>query len=256
MRHLGDLNMLAFRILYRDEYLIAIDKPAGFHSHAPEDASIRISPRWDATRVLERQLGTKAYPVHRLDRATSGILLFSLKRDLCGTLQAAFRGREVGKRYACFVRGTFAGEGLLDFPLKRENGTKAEARTLVRERVRATLPIPGRDGKPRSFTIVDAFPLTGRFHQIRRHLARASAPIVGDSRHGDKKLNRAFSALHGAETLYLRAMELDFRHPVTGQEIALRAGWTKHWHSLFDRLGVCPWDAPRASSFPEPPSLS
>lgn len=232
--------MIAFRLLYRDESLVAIDKPPGFHSHPPEDPKIRLNPNWDCVRILERQLNQRVYPVHRLDRATSGVLLFASDRSLCAPMQKLFVDREVTKRYAALVRGRFTGEARIDRPLARESGSLAEAITEFHEWGSFQLPIPGPHGQERIFSLVDAKPHTGRFHQIRRHLAGIALPIVGDSRHGDKKLNREFAALTGLDRLFLRSIELSFAHPAGREETRIRAGWTRDWHKLFDLAGFCP----------------
>ncbi len=232
--------MIAFRILYQDEQLIVIDKPPGFHSHPPEDSKIRISPRWNCLHVLERQIGKRVYPAHRLDRATSGVLLFALQRELCAPLQKSFQEQKVKKRYCALVRGAFSKEAWLEAPLERENGSMVEATTYVRELIQFRFPIAGPKGNERDFTLLEAFPKTGRHHQIRRHLAGIATPIVGDTRHGDKKLNRNFTEYTGLNRLFLRAMELEFQHPVSEKKISLRAGWTRDWHMLFDKVGTCP----------------
>jgi len=231
--------MLGFRILFEDEDLVAIDKPAGFHSHPPEDKAIRLNPRWDALGILQKQLCGKLYPAHRLDRATSGILLFSKKRELNSVLQTQFQGREVKKVYACVVRGRLQGKAVIDQPLPKEEANET-ALTLVEERGSFSLPIQGPQGLLRQFTFVEAIPVTGRFHQIRRHLAQMSLPIVGDTRHGDKKLNREFSQLTGIQCLLLRCRSLEFAHPEGGELVKISARWGRDWHQVFDRMHFCP----------------
>jgi tRNA pseudouridine65 synthase len=133
------------------------------------------------------------------------------------------------------------GEADINEPLKNDAGAELEARTLVTELATFTLPIPGPKGSDRVFTLVQATPVTGRYHQIRRHLARLGLPIVGDNRHGDSRLNREFRALTGLERMLLRCMELKIQHPATGEPLRLRALWHKDWHEIFDRAGFCPW---------------
>jgi tRNA pseudouridine65 synthase len=233
--------MQKFRLLHDDDCLVAIDKPAGFHSHPPEDKSVRLAHRWNALGLLEKQLGQKLYPAHRLDRGTSGVLVFSKKQELNHALHEQFQARTTGKTYFCVVRGHLKGEADINEPLKNDAGAELEARTLVTELATFTLPIPGPKGSDRVFTLVQATPVTGRYHQIRRHLARLGLPIVGDNRHGDSRLNREFRALTGLERMLLRCMELKIQHPATGEPLRLRALWHKDWHEIFDRAGFCPW---------------
>src|SRR3989338_9050639 len=197
--------MLAFRILFEDEWLLAIDKPPGFHSHAPENKSIRVNPRWNGLQILERQLGRKLFPLHRLDRASSGILLHSKDREWNSRWQELFARQQVEKTYFCVVRGEWTGITLIDDPLQDAMGGAREAKTLAEERISFSLPI-GTEGKSRAFTLVRAQPFTGRFHQIRRHLTHKGCPLLGDSRHGDKHLNRACAERLDLQRLFLRCM--------------------------------------------------
>lgn len=230
--------MLAFRVLYQDESIVAVDKPTNFHTHPPEDRAIRISPKWNGLKILERQFGQKLYPVHRLDRASSGVLLLSKQRELNHSLQQQFAERRVKKFYACLVRGEICEEATIDRALSQEDGDDLPSVTHV-------LPIHSFTHSGRPFTFCWAFPETGRFHQIRRHLARCGHPLVGDSRHGDKKLNRAFAAETSLDRLFLRCMEMRVTHPLQGTEIRLRTRWSKDWHRAFELTGICPLPANR-----------
>ena len=245
--------MLKLRIVQESTHWVVIDKPAGFHTHPPEDKSIRLNPRWNALSILERQLGVPLYPAHRLDRATSGLLLYSKNREINGELQRQFAEEKVHKAYYAILRGEFSGDRRIEEPLQSESGSPLPAVTRVEPAYVFTLPLPHPKGGDRRFTLARTEPLTGRFHQIRRHLARAGFPLLGDSRHGDKKLNREFSALTGCTQLFLRCMELDFLCPISGKKVAVRARWGREWHRLFELAGAC---GLTASPSREPPSLS
>jgi len=244
---------LKLRVVDESPSWVLIDKPAGFHTHPPEDKTMRISPRWNALAILERQLNRELFPMHRLDRATSGLLLYSKNRSLNGALQAQFASRQISKTYFSLLRGKFIGEANLDSALKSENGSMQQAETKVSAYISFTLPILHPNGGDRYFTIVRAEPLTGRFHQIRRHLAQLGFPIIGDTRHGDRKLNREFAALTGCARLFLRAMTLEFICPDTGKNRSLHAQWSRDWHRIFELAGACPLTS---SPFRERPSLS
>ena len=232
--------MRALKILFEDEFLLAADKPAGFYSMPSEDKNLHHSFHWDALHILEKQKGMRLYPAHRLDRATSGVLLLSKRLESNGALQRQFQERTVKKSYLCLVRGKFLGRSSIDTPLKKENGFPEPALTQAEALHSFVLPIPGPDGQPRTFTIVRAEPETGRFHQIRRHLAGLGFPLLGDSRHGDKKLNRAFQELTGLDRLFLRCISLELKHPQSGEPLSLKARFTKEWHQAFERAGYCP----------------
>lgn len=228
--------MKAFRVIYEDDHLIAVDKPAGFHSHAPQDKSIRISRDWDGLFILERQFQQKLYLVNRLDRATSGILLLAKEAQICAEMKKQFHSHSVQKNYFCLVRGKWNGTGMIDEPLKRTNDSMAEAKTQVEIISQIKSPIE----EDKILSLVRASPITGRFHQIRRHLAHKGLPIIGDKQHGDKKLNRAFAQKTSLQRMYLRCMKMEFIHPTTQERMILKARWNKEWHALFDQLGFCP----------------
>ena len=244
--------MLKLKVVIEDEAWILIDKPARFHTHPPEARELRILPRWNAQGILEKQLGHAVWPSHRLDRATSGLLLYSKDRSWNEKLQRQFAEKTVGKGYFAVVRGTFRNAASLNAGLKNAAGELRPAETLVAPVATFSLPLPHPSGGDRTFTFVRAEPRTGRFHQIRRHLAGAGYPVLGDSRHGDKKLNRGFSALTGCEGLFLRCMELSFRCPRTGARIEATARWGKEWHRLFEFAGVCPLTASPSRGLPSP----
>ena len=218
---------------------MAIDKPAGFHTHPPEDKTLRIHPRWNAQGILERQLGERLAPIHRLDRAASGLLLYARHRDAARGLQEQFSSRAVEKTYYVLARGRIEGSLTLDAPLESENGGARPALTRAQACFSFTLPIPHPRGGPRSFTVLEARPETGRFHQLRRHFAGAGFPLLGCTRHGDRKLNREFAVLTGCRGLFLRCMALSFTCPETGQPVELRTKWSREWHRLFDLAGAC-----------------
>jgi tRNA pseudouridine65 synthase len=224
--------LLALRIVYEDDFLVAVDKPAGFHSHAPEDKSVPCPHRWNALAILQNQVGTDLFPVHRLDRATSGLLLFSKQRAKNSFLQRQFQENTVEKSYLCLVRGHIPEPLLISLPLKNDSGEMLESRTSITP---IFWPVLGRE-----LTLLWARPHTGRFHQIRRHLAHISHPVVGDSQHGDRKFNREYFP---GEKLFLRSMSLGLRHPSSDEPISLRVRWGKNWHALFDRVGFCPLPA-------------
>jgi tRNA pseudouridine65 synthase len=232
-----------FRILFQDDSLVAIDKPAGFHVHPPEDKSIRVDVGSTCVVVLRRQLGREVYPAHRLDRPTSGVLLFALDPLTARAMSERFGSREVSKTYYAVTRGWITGdeEQLIDRPLSSESGaTTMEARTRIEPLARIELPhAVGRYATAR-YTLVRAEPETGRLHQIRRHLAGISHPIVGDTTYGDRDHNRFFRDTLNITPLLLKAQRLEFVHPRTDDRMSIESRWSGAWHSVFDRFGLCP----------------
>jgi tRNA pseudouridine65 synthase len=180
-------------ILYRDEHLIAVNKPSGMAVHrgwARDEA-------FAMTRVRDA-IGQWVYPVHRLDRGTSGVLLFALSPEAARVVSGRFERGEVQKQYRALVRGSPPAEVVVDHPLRPDNDGPPQP--AVTEVVR--LAQFGR------YAWVEARPRTGRLHQIRRHLKHLSCPIIGDVRYGKGEHNRHFREHYGLHRLALHATAL------------------------------------------------
>jgi tRNA pseudouridine65 synthase len=194
--------------------------------------------------ILERQLGCELSPAHRLDRAASGLLLFAKESGARSLLQQQFQAGEVAKTYYVLVRGEPNGHCEFREPLRDANCVEQPSVTRAEPCFSFTLPLPHPKGGNRRFTILAVKPETGRYHQIRRHFAGAGFPLLGDTRHGDRRLNREFTALTGLSCLFLRCMELEFRCPTSGERVLAAASrWTRGWHQLFELAGACPLTA-------------
>lgn len=216
-------------ILFRDEWLVAVHKPAGLLVHRTD--LDRHETRF-ALQLLRDQIGQPVWPVHRLDKGTSGVLLFALDKDAGRAMSALFEAGGVAKRYLAVVRGHPAGAGEIDHPLvpmTDAHGGMAAGRpaqtAMTRYRRLATAELPYQvDRYPSSrYALVELAPLTGRWHQLRRHMKHISHPIIGDATHGKGRHNRLFQELFGCRRLLLAAVEQGFRHPVTGEAVVLRA---------------------------------
>ncbi|PRQ03316.1 tRNA pseudouridine synthase C [Enhygromyxa salina] len=207
-------------LIHQDACLVAVNKPSGMLVHrgwAQDDVV--------AVDLLHAQLGRRVWPLHRLDRGTSGVLLFALDADSARQVSAAFEAGEVNKRYLALVRGQPPAQLRIDYSLRRVDSSSKQRRPAQTElRHLATVTI-AQDDAPgeRRYSLVDAIPLTGRTHQIRRHLKHASHPIIGDVRYGKGAHNRLFRARFGLHRLALHAAELSLPHPLLGHEISLRA---------------------------------
>ncbi len=221
-------------ILFLDDHLAAIGKPSGLLVHRTTLAPDRDT----CMRRLRDHLGRHVYPVHRLDRATSGVLLFALDPTTAAAASGLFASREVTKRYLAVARGFAPQEAEVDYPLADERGGEpAEAFTSFTRRGTVELPIAvGRYPSAR-YSLVEARPRTGRIHQIRRHLAHLRHPIVGDTVHGEGRHNRLFREEFGIHRLLLHAASLRLTHPVTGAEITIVAPLPTELAALFERLG-------------------
>ena len=221
-----------FPILFEDEHLLAIDKPAGVAVHGGSGVSFGVIEQLRQARPTAKLLEL----VHRLDRETSGILLVAKKRSALTKLQDQFRDRETGKTYLALVTGAWpANKKVIDQPLHKylqadgERRVKVVAKddpdgmrsiTLVKVAERLPLPLAG-EGRGEG-TLLEVTIKTGRTHQIRVHLASAGHPIAGDDKYGDFELNKALQK-QGLKRMFLHAWRLQFDHPATGERIALQA---------------------------------
>lgn len=230
-------------IIYRDDRLIAIHKPAGLLVH--RSVLDRHETRF-ALQMLRDQIGQPVYPAHRLDKGTSGVLLFALDREAGRLLNSQFERGEVSKRYVAVVRGYPPESGDIDHPLQRmadeQAGVAARAAAQPAQtcyRRLATVELPYRvDRYPSSrYALVELAPLTGRWHQLRRHMKHIAHPIIGDATHGKGRHNRLFQALFGRPRLLLAATEVRLVHPVSGQAMRLQAGLAEDFAEVIGRLG-------------------
>ena len=220
------------RILYQDEYLVAVDKPAGMLVHR---SFLDKHETLFVMQTLRNQLGQHVFPVHRLDRPTSGVLLFALSSEVARLLTEQHQQESWQKFYLAVVRGYVKAPLLLDYALKeqldkvadkkaRQDKLAQDARTALWPLAQVELPIAvGRYAAAR-YSLVALQPQTGRKHQLRRHLSHLRHPIVGDTSHGDGKHNRLFSEHFGNERLLLIAKRLSILHPVTGESLNFDAG--------------------------------
>ena len=224
-------------ILFEDEHLVVIDKPAGLLVHRTRQA---FGENENALIQLRDQLDHWVAPVHRLDRATSGCLLFAKNEEVLPKLQGMFMERKIQKTYCCIVRGIpMEKEGLIDYPLTSErSGKLQEAQSKYRMLREAELPFDSTGRYPTSrYSLLEVELLTGRTHQIRRHLAHIRHYILGDRKHGDNKQNHYFETHFGLEHLLLHAWQLRFAHPTSGNIISIYCTPPPHFQHIVEKLG-------------------
>ena len=224
-------------VVYQDPYLVAINKPPGLLVHR---TGLDAGETRFAMQLLRDQLGRHVWPVHRLDKGTSGLLLFALDADTARLMGLAFEsGNGLHKIYQAVVRGWPANEGFIDHPLRRMPDDAREAagqrelvqsaQTRLQTLTRLTLPLPQGAFEHTRLALVALQPLTGRRHQLRRHMKHVAHPIVGDATHGKGPLNRALADHIGLQRLWLHAATLRLNHPVTGAELLLQAPTGPEW---------------------------
>jgi len=232
-------------ILFRDEHLIAVDKPPGIFVHR---SSMSPASEPNVVRRLRRQIGQLVTPVHRLDRATSGVLLFALDTDTAREMSRRYSERAVVKKYAALVRGHTLDQRTIENPLKpyrdgltagKSGGSSGQAaRTEIRTICRCEIPHSAGRYPTSRYSLIEAVPLTGRRHQIRRHLKQVSHPVIGDVRHGDNRHNHLLQKLCGLNCMMLAACHLAFEHPVTGLHTVINAPLRPDFQSTLSFLGL------------------
>jgi len=233
-------------ILYEDDALIAINKPSGLLVH-PSWIAPRRTP--NCVSMIKRYLdGATVHTVHRLDRATSGVLLFAKQKEAAKVMNEAFAERRVRKTYLCVVRGYIDEEDVIDYALKekfdkmedkrtRQDKPAQDAVTAYRRLATVELPIPVGRYPAARYSLVECKPHTGRKHQIRRHMKHIFHPIVGDTKHGDGRHNKLWREHFDLQRLLLMATELSFYHPLTGEQIDLKAPVAPEADLLFQQMG-------------------
>ncbi|NVB40473.1 pseudouridylate synthase [Pseudenhygromyxa sp. WMMC2535] len=232
-------------IVHRDDRLIALAKPSGalVHRGWASEGPVLVD-------ALASWLGARVHPLHRLDRGTSGVLLFALDEDATRHVGKQFEASAVDKRYWALVRGLAPEQAIIDHPLRphdaktgkrrKADDPQAEHRLPAQTLLRRLAWAPFED---RRYSLVAARPLTGRTHQIRRHLKHLAHPIIGDVRYGKGDINRLFRAQLGLHRLALHARSLTLEHP-DGGLLELRAALPPDLAGPLAALGI---------TLPEPP---
>ena len=237
--------MTTVRILHQDSCLVAIDKPAGLLVHR---SNIDRQATEFAIQIVRDQIGQHVYPVHRLDKPTSGVLLFALNQSASAAMCEEFRMRRIEKQYLALVRGHLKPSGVFDRALTdnptwkkgkfaSEKSEPQEAVTGFETISQCEASFPIRPYSTARYSLVKLQPKTGRRHQIRRHLKHASHPIIGDTTHGDHRHNHFFRD-QGFSRMMLVATELAFTHPESGKRICIAAEPGIEFANMLDRIGM------------------
>ncbi len=206
------------KIIYESDELIAINKPHGLlvhRSRIANDATIF------ALQLVRDHLGHWVYPVHRLDRKTSGVLLFAKSEKTNSIIQQQFREHQVKKTYKAIVRGYVRESLTIDYPLT-ENGKTQEAMSHITPLQYFEIPVPFGKFKTSRYSLIQINPSTGRFHQIRKHMKHIFHPILGDRPHGCNKQNKLWKEKFGLSKMMLHARELTFQCS-KGKKIKIQA---------------------------------
>lgn len=237
-------------ILYQDENIVAVNKPSGMLVHK---SMIDRHEIYYAMKILRDQLGGQyVYPVHRLDKPTSGVLLFALNSETARRLSEQFEAHSIEKKYIAIVRGYTPDEGLIDHALSEkldkmtdklacEDKPPQEAQTHFKRLAMVELSHAiGRYDQVR-YSLVEVIPKTGRKHQIRRHMKHISHHLLGDTKYGRGEHNKFIRETYDCQRMLLHAISLEFTHPYSNERILLKAGFDTTFMRLFEAFG---WSEP------------
>ena len=233
-------------VLFRDNAYIAINKPAGLLVHR---TSIDHGEHIAVLQILRDQIGNRVYPVHRLDKPTSGVILFGLSSGAASRLAEAFKARTVKKTYLALLRGYVPSEATIDAPLKKQpdkrkrkpgQDERIDAHTSYVRLAQTELPYPVGRYQTGRYTLVSACPHTGRMHQLRRHFKHIFHPIIGDRKYGDWRHNALFKEQFGSDHLLLHAARIAFKHPISGQQLVIDAPLPDYFSDLLYKIHLGP----------------
>lgn len=220
---------IVLEVLYRDEWFIAINKPCGLLVHrtriAEEDTVF-------ALQILRDQIGCHLYPVHRIDRPTSGILLFAFTPEVARALNEQLVSHQAEKIYTALVRGWMREPISLDHSVKNENGNMYEAQTDFKPLRWLEVPISAGKYPHSRYSVIECRPFTGRWHQIRQHLAHLRHYIINDRVHGDNKHNKLYTSQLGIYEMFLHATTIALDHPIKKERLHIAAPFPPHWERI------------------------
>jgi len=220
----SDRSLASIEVIYSDDSLVVVNKPSGLSVHRGADRGSTF-----ALQIVRDQIGRYVYPLHRLDRPTSGVLAFALSPERARVANRAFEEGCVEKQYLALVAGTPDEHFVIDEPMANEPGG-----TPVRACTEGTRLFVTEHG----FSLVSVRPRTGRHHQIRRHMKRRHHKVAGDVEHGEGPVNRRLRADFGLYRLALHALALTLPHPVDGKPLFLRASVPADLREPLERMGV------------------
>lgn len=224
---------MKIEIIFEDEYILVVNKPNNVLIHNSYYARNIKAPT--LLEVLKEQTGFTLFPVHRLDRKTSGILVLAKQKEYVAEFQELFNTNQIQKTYIGIVRGLVTENSIINSPVKNPD-TKVykDAETVCKPLFSKELSIPVHPYETSRYSLVELKPSTGRMHQLRIHMNKVSHPIVGDYKYGDRFHNRMYENEYDCHNLFLHAISLEFVHPKTQKKIALKAILPSDWEKILE----------------------
>ncbi|MFO7730985.1 MAG: RluA family pseudouridine synthase [Spirochaetia bacterium] len=227
-------------ILHQDSSLVVIDKPSGLLMHPNHYTQNQPN----CINILGGIVQKKVLICHRLDRRTSGAVVFALRKDAAASITAQFKAHKVKKQYLALVRGHLAEKVFTDRPIRdfySDEKKYVAAESRIKPLAHGTLPqelLPAemRDLRETRYTLVQVELLTGKTHQARSHLDGLGHPVIGDNLHGDKRQNRLFQEVFASDEMFLQSCFLQFKHPTTHKTFSVSLGAAESWLTVLKQL--------------------
>ena len=227
---------MSLDIIFEDQFIICVNKPNNMLVHHAHH-SRNVADETSLLQLIQVEKGIKVYPIHRLDRKTSGIILLAKETINVSKFQELFTNNEIEKTYYGVVRGFSPETKIIDSPVKgRDANVYKEAFTAFVKHKEVLLPIAVHPYESSRYSLVELKPKTGRLHQLRIHLNKISHPIIGDPKYGDRFHNRMFETEFYCANMFLHASKIEFTHPFTLKNICVETSFPTHWLITLERF--------------------
>lgn len=228
-------------VIFEDEYIICVNKPNNVLVHHAHH-SRNVADEDSLLQLIFNHKKIKVYPIHRLDRKTSGAILLAKNKEIVSKFQKLFTINEIQKTYFGVVRGFSPDSKIINSPVKgRDAKVHKEALTYLKTLANIVLNIPVKPYDSSRYSLVELSPKTGRMHQLRVHSNKISHPLIGDPKYGDKNHNLMFENNFDMKNMFLHAGKLEFKHPFTLKSLSLNASFSDDWTELFEKFS---WENP------------
>lgn len=232
---------MSLEIIFEDDYLLCVSKPNNVLVHHAYH-SRNVADEASLLQIVKNETDLKVYPIHRLDRKTSGIILLAKEKEYVAKFQELFTNDLIQKTYFGVVRGFSPDVKTIDSPVKgRDANVHKDALTELKTLANITLDIPVKPYYSSRYSLVQLSPKTGRMHQLRVHMNKISHPLIGDAKYGDKNHDVMYAENFGWQNLFLHAGKLEFTHPFTSEKLILKASFPEDWLALFNEFD---WENP------------
>ncbi len=232
---------MKLEILYEDTYIVCVSKPNNVVVHHAHH-SRNVADEKSLLQLLNDTLGMKLYPVHRLDRKTSGVILLAKETKYVSKFQSLFTEHNITKVYFGLVRGHSPSKTIIESPVKgRDAKVYKDAVSQLESLKQITVDIPVKPYETSRYSLVKLTPKTGRLHQLRIHCNKISHPLIGDPKYGDKNHNVMFEEKFNCSNLFLHAKKIEFEHPFLKKQISIDAKFPQHWEIIFEKFN---WKKP------------